>query len=73
MVLGCTITPVADISFLYSSKEIEDGFNIAGYSREAVDSYLELIIKENDYTGKKRFYKFKYNKSRCSIFGFILL
>ena len=34
MVLGCTITPVADISFLYSSKEIEDGFNIAGYSRK---------------------------------------
>jgi len=54
--LGCTITPVADISFLYSSKEIEDGFNIAGYSREAVDSYLELIIKENDYTRKKAFF-----------------
>ncbi|HOA97218.1 MAG TPA: peptide ABC transporter substrate-binding protein [Acetivibrio saccincola] len=54
--LGCTITPVADISFLYSSKEIEDGFNIAGYSREAVDSYLELILKENDYSRKKAFF-----------------
>ncbi|HHX17755.1 MAG TPA: peptide ABC transporter substrate-binding protein, partial [Clostridium sp.] len=42
--------------FLYSSKEIENGFNIAGYSREAVDSYLELIIKENDYTRKKAFF-----------------
>ncbi|PQQ68368.1 ABC transporter substrate-binding protein [Acetivibrio saccincola] len=54
--LGCTITPVADISFLYSSKEIEDGFNIAGYSREAVDSYLELILKENDYSRKKAYF-----------------
>ena len=72
--LGCTITPVADIFFLYSSKEIEDGFNIAGYSREAVDSYLELILKENDYSRKKAFYKFKkYNKSGCSLFGIIFL
>lgn len=54
--LGCTITPVADISFLYSSKEIEDGFNIAGYSKESVDSYLELILKENDYSRKKAFF-----------------
>ena len=54
--IGCTITPIADISFLYSSNEIEEGFNIAGYSREAVDSYLELILKENDYNRKKAFF-----------------
>ncbi|WP_459076780.1 peptide ABC transporter substrate-binding protein [Herbivorax alkaliphila] len=54
--IGCNITPVADLSFLYSSEEIEDGLNIAGYSREAVDSYLELILKESDYSRKKAFF-----------------
>lgn len=54
--IGCSITPISDISFLYSSNEIEEGFNIAGYSREAVDSYLELILKENDYGRRKAFF-----------------
>ncbi|TYQ15581.1 UNVERIFIED_CONTAM: peptide/nickel transport system substrate-binding protein [Acetivibrio alkalicellulosi] len=55
VLIGCTITSVADISFMYSSKEI-GGFNIAGYEREGVDMYLDLILKENNFSRKKSYF-----------------
>ncbi|NLD49874.1 MAG: peptide ABC transporter substrate-binding protein, partial [Clostridiaceae bacterium] len=46
--LGCTVTSIPDISFMYSSGQIGTGFNIAGYKNETVDDYFEKILSEND-------------------------
>ncbi|NMB34609.1 MAG: peptide ABC transporter substrate-binding protein [Clostridium sp.] len=53
---GCTVTSIPDISFLYSSSEIGIGINIAGYSEQVVDNYLERILKENDPAMKKAYF-----------------
>lgn len=54
--IGCTVTSIPDISFLYSSAKIGTGLNIAGYSNEDVDSYLSLILKEKDPSMKKAYF-----------------
>ncbi|WP_265443634.1 peptide ABC transporter substrate-binding protein [Acetivibrio straminisolvens] len=54
--IGCTVTSVPDISFLYSSAEIGTGLNISGYSNEQVDRYLSLILKEKDPSMKKAYF-----------------
>ncbi len=41
---GYRISSVPDLSFAYSSTEIESGLNTAGYSNPVVDEYLQKIL-----------------------------
>lgn len=52
-ILGWSISSIPDLSFSYSTGEIQKGRNIAGYSNKTVDKYLEDIIAENDINRKK--------------------
>ncbi|HOM02802.1 MAG TPA: peptide ABC transporter substrate-binding protein [Acetivibrio sp.] len=54
--IGCTVSSIPDISFLYSSAEIGTGLNISGYSNEIVDRYLSSILKEKDPSMKKAYF-----------------
>ena len=61
---GCRITQVPDISFLYSNTYLplfypvqEDaGRNISGYDNAEVNSYIDMIFKENDQDKKKKLF-----------------
>jgi len=52
--IGCQITSVPDISFLYSSESGQ--LNISGYKNEEVDEYLRKITMEKNDDVKKSYY-----------------
>ena len=45
---GYRISSVPDLSFAYSTAEIQSGLNVAGYSNPEVDGYLQQILTENN-------------------------
>ncbi len=52
--IGCQITSIPDLSFMYSS---ETGtLNLSGYKNIEVDEYLKKIMGENDEASKKEYY-----------------
>lgn len=61
VLMGCTIPPIPDISFLYSTPYLEPysvygaeaARNIAGYSNPYVDELINNLFSENDYDRKK--------------------
>jgi peptide/nickel transport system substrate-binding protein len=55
-VLGWEISPVPDVSFAYSSKEITSGLNVSGYNNPVVDDYLNKILIETNKNKKKTLY-----------------
>ena len=57
VLIGCRLPQVPDISFMYSSKEIDTGNNIAGYSNESIDRYLDEIKNNNDIEVRKRMFE----------------
>lgn len=52
--IGCQITSIPDISFLYSSESGQ--LNISGYKNDEVDEYLKKIMIENNEDTKKSYY-----------------
>lgn len=50
---GYRISSVPDLSFAYSTAEIQPGLNVAGYSNPVVDGYLQQILVENDTNTQK--------------------
>jgi len=54
---GYRISSVPDLSFAYSSAEIQSGLNIAGYSNPTVDQYLQQILMESNTETQKSLYK----------------
>lgn len=52
--IGCQITSLPDISFLYSSESGQ--LNISGYKNEEVDEYLRKITLEKNDDVKKSYY-----------------
>lgn len=54
VLLGCTVTTVPDISFMYSSEV--GTLNISGYKNEDVDKYLKMIIGERNEPVKKAYF-----------------
>lgn len=52
--IGCQITSIPDISFMYSSEAGE--LNISGYNNVEVDEYLNKILNENNEAMKKTYY-----------------
>ena len=57
VLLGCRLPQVPDISFMYSSEEIDTGNNIAGYSNESMDRYLNEIKINNDIEVRKKMFE----------------
>lgn len=51
--IGVNTPATPDISFMYSSSEIQGGMNISGYSNASVDGYLSQMITEIDRDRKK--------------------
>ena len=54
--LGYSISSVPDLSFAYSSAQIQTGLNAAGYSNPQADSYLNLILTESGTELQKSYY-----------------
>jgi peptide/nickel transport system substrate-binding protein len=55
-ILGYRISSVPDLSFAYSSAQIQTGLNASGYSNPQVDNYLNLILAESDTEMQKSYY-----------------
>lgn len=56
-VLGYKISNIPDLSFAYSTTQIETGLNTAGYSNTLVDSYLQQILTQNNAEMRSDTYK----------------
>jgi len=52
--IGCQVTSVPDISFMYSSETGQ--LNVSGYKNPEVDEYLKNIMLENNEEAKKAHY-----------------
>ncbi len=54
---GYKISSVPDLSFAYSTAEIQSGLNVAGYSNPEVDGYLQQIWTENNPDVQKNIFR----------------
>ncbi len=50
---GYKVSSVPDLSFAYSTAEIQSGLNVAGYSNPAVDGYLQQILTNSNAETQK--------------------
>jgi len=50
---GYKVSSIPDLSFAYSTAEIQSGLNVAGYSNPAVDGYLQQILTQNNTETQK--------------------
>lgn len=55
-ILGYRISSIPDLSFAYSTAEIQSGLNVAEYSNPSVDSILQGILTQNNVETKKEMY-----------------
>lgn len=55
-ILGYRISSIPDLSFAYSTTEIQSGLNVAAYSNPVVDSILQGILTQNNVETKKEMY-----------------
>lgn len=54
--MGYRISSIPDLSFAYSTDEINSGLNIAGYSNPDVDNILKSILSDNKIETQKASY-----------------
>ncbi len=54
---GYRLSSVPDLTFAYSSAEIQSGLNVAGYSNPTADQYLQQILVESNTETQKSLYK----------------
>ncbi|OPX43248.1 oligopeptide-binding protein AppA precursor [Ruminiclostridium hungatei] len=50
---GYKVSSIPDLSFAYSTAEIQSGLNVAGYSNPAVDGYLQQILTQSNTETQK--------------------
>lgn len=55
-ILGYRISSIPDLSFAYSTAQIQTGLNAAGYSNAAVDGLLQNILVQNNADAQKGLY-----------------
>ncbi len=60
-VMGYRISSVPDLSFAYSTDEINSGLNVAGYSNPTVDGILQNILTQSDSEAQKSLYTDLFN------------
>ncbi len=53
---GYRVSSVPDLSFAYSTDDIQTGLNVAGYSNTEVDGYLNQILTEYNSDTQKNLY-----------------
>ncbi|MDF2988574.1 MAG: ABC-type dipeptide transport system, periplasmic component [Eubacterium sp.] len=53
---GYRISSIPDLSFAYSTAEIQTGLNTAGYSNPAVDGYLQQVLAAKNTEAQKSAY-----------------
>ncbi|QNU68482.1 peptide ABC transporter substrate-binding protein [Ruminiclostridium herbifermentans] len=54
--MGYRISSIPDLSFAYSTDEINSGLNVAGYSNPNVDNILKSILIDNNIESQKASY-----------------
>ncbi len=54
--MGYRISSIPDLSFAYSTDEINSGLNVAGYSNPNVDNILKSILSDNKIESQKASY-----------------
>ena len=54
--MGYRLSSAPDLSFAYSTAEIQTGLNVSGYSNPAVDAYLQQILSKDDVELQKSAY-----------------
>lgn len=54
--MGYRISSAPDLSFAYSTAEIQTGLNVSGYSNPEVDAYLQQILTQTDSGLQKNTY-----------------
>ena len=55
-IMGYDISAIPDLSFAYSTTEINSGLNVAGYSNPTVDGLLQGILTQNNAETQKSMY-----------------
>ncbi len=55
-IMGYNISAIPDLSFAYSTTEIQSGLNVAGYSNPTVDGFLQGILTQNNSETQKSMY-----------------
>ena len=55
-ILGYRISSIPDLSFAYSTAQIQGGLNVAGYSNPTVDGLLQNILVQNNADAQKGLY-----------------